>query len=131
MPSTIKIHDCLIPQAKDGSKTHTRRPTDKGWKVGDVLTVLNQDKVDQGFAVEITSVHKEKLQDISYLDANKEGIKGFFIYDEWVFVDYLDKRDFLLDDIESFKSLWEKFYQDTNYQWSNNPSVFVYGFKKV
>ena len=73
--------------------------------------------------IEIVSVRFESLQDITDDDAIREGIeicsKGWRLYGTGGGVIDSPKA--------SFRSLWEKIYGPQS--WSDNPAVFVYGFK--
>ena len=83
--------------------------------------------------LEITDIRVERLNDISYLDARKEGVRtviesvepnrtGYRIFGkEEVFMDYKD----------AFLNLWDSLNTKKGYQWSSNPWVWVVEFKVV
>lgn len=70
--------------------------------------------------------HRERLQDISELDAAAEGIE--YIWDGWpMYRDYI-KKDFRHKSARySFQSLWEKINGPGS--WDENPEVIIMDFK--
>jgi len=83
--------------------------------------------------LEITNIRAERLQDISYEDAVKEGIESSneFGGNEGYLHQYKNYqgKDFDCDSIGSFLSLWESINGEGS--WYDNPWVWVIEFKKL
>jgi hypothetical protein len=68
--------------------------------------------------IRITDIKCERLQDISFLDCNREGYKSIYSTDGM----YLpEKRRFIYG--------WER--NNPNTKWESNPWCFVYSFEKI
>lgn len=71
----------------------------------------------------VTDVRVERIQDISYEDCMKEGIKqisGSGLYDCGLDKYYSNSK-------QAFEKLWENLYHN----WSNNPWVWVIHFERI
>ncbi len=65
--------------------------------------------------LKITSVHAERMQDISFDDAVAEGIN-------WLINEH---------PVETFSKLWDSIYADKGYGWDKNPWVWVIKFDVI
>ena len=81
--------------------------------------------------LEITNVRVERLQEMPWMDALKEGVeddprnKG----GSMSFKDYLKNIFYFASPKESFRTLWDSI-NGKKYPWSSNPWVWVVGFKR-
>lgn len=72
--------------------------------------------------LEVTGVRVEKLQDIRYLDVEKEGV--------WIYEDNYKSRNLHFNKaIMKFAQLWDSI-NGKKYPWSSNPWIFVYEFRR-
>jgi len=71
--------------------------------------------------LEVLSVNKEQLQDITHEDAEKEGC--YCIYENAIPYQHLKNQ--------SFQSLWDSIYAKRGYSWNSNPRVYKYTFQVV
>ena len=71
--------------------------------------------------LEVLSVDKEWLQDITHEDAEKEGC--YCIYENAIPYQHLKNQ--------SFQSLWDSIYAKRGYSWNSNPRVYKYTFQVV
>lgn len=104
-----------------------------------VRSSLYHEKADCRLHLEITNIRHEKLQDISSLDAIREGINRCEIFGEYSYKDYLadaseyghPDHDFptLHDPIDSFQTLWDSINGDGPGAWKFNPTVIALDFK--
>jgi len=77
--------------------------------------------------LEITDVRVERLNDISWSDALKEGMDNFLYggYD-FSFMQYNDKPA-----VGNYRRLWNSIYAARGYDWTVNPYVWVIEFKRI
>jgi hypothetical protein len=80
--------------------------------------------------LKIKSIRVERLQDISWIDADSEGVKndGFFegLYN---YLDYLQNIFHFISPIRSFMTLWQSI--NGKESWDTNPFVWVYEFEQI
>lgn len=89
--------------------------------------------------LEITDIRVERLQDISEVDAVKEGVKSWQVNCshnglKTVYKDYSDIHNDVItynNPIASFKTLWDTLNAKKDYPFSRNPWVWVVEFKVV
>lgn len=136
-----KIYPDRIVWKTNKYSTFTTDLKDKGWpikcpygQVGDLLWVKKgrfMPKKEATIWLEITNIRVERLQDISQMDIENEGID---------FVDgYLNElckwRDCVSGihntRIKYFKQLWDKFNSKRGCGWNTNPWVWVIEFKRI
>lgn len=81
--------------------------------------------------LQVKSVRVELLQKISYVDAAKEGVMGFWDSENELFwyEDYLKKNLVHSDPRNSFESLWISINGEKS--WSENPYVWVIEFERL
>lgn len=70
----------------------------------------------------VTSVHAERVQDISEADAKAEGI-GMPLFTSADIEDY--------GYVECFEQLWNSINEKRGFGWGLNPFVWVYGFEQI
>ena len=70
----------------------------------------------------VTSVHAERVQDISEADAKAEGI-GMPLFTSADIEDY--------GYVECFEQLWDSINEKRGFGWDLNPFVWVYGFEQI
>lgn len=101
----------------------------QGWKPS-----LFMPKAACRIFLEITDIRVERLKDISYEDASKEGVKCVNVHVIVLYKDYFDKnntRGFEGENntIKSFESLWQSI--NGKESWDKNPFVWVISFKRI
>lgn len=77
----------------------------------------------------LTNIRIERLNEISELDAIREGVEQFEgIYNEFAYKSYRHNHILLDSPIESYRTLWEKINGEKS--WEENPFVWVYEFER-
>ena len=79
----------------------------------------------------VKSVRVELLQEISYVDAAKEGVLAYWNseYEAFWYENYLNERHLYSDPRDSFESLWISIHGDKS--WDENPYVWVIEFERL
>lgn len=102
---------------------------DSGWKLKWKPSIFMPKAACRIF-LEITEIRIERLQKISYHDAEQEGVA--VMEDGWKNYLKLPKKtlpDYWNNPYTSFQSLWEKINGSKN--WDENPFVWVISFKRI
>lgn len=113
----MKFLKRFIPMIIDGTKTQTRRLSDKGYEVGKVYDVCDMTGLKTGTRILITRIRIEHLLNITEEDAIAEGVSLESA------MEYAD--DGSPDYVAAFIDLWECIYGIP----TGNPIVYVYEFE--
>ena len=111
----------------DGAKTYEwREPDEFGEKIICDLPkwhpCIFMPKEATRIFLRVTSVHAERVQDISEADAKAEGI-GMPLFTSADIEDY--------GYVECFEQLWDSVNEKRGFGWDLNPFVWVYGFEQI
>ncbi|MCL1935564.1 MAG: hypothetical protein FWF57_04210 [Defluviitaleaceae bacterium] len=125
-----------IEQIAKGYKLQIRIPvelTQTAYKVDDIVSILEAETgTKSNVSIRITDVLIKDLHNINNLDILAS---GFEMYEEIKNINPLELDKWFLKKatttIKPFKAEWNNIYENSQFEWDNNPKVYVYYFEPV